>query len=113
MSTEHINAAYQHWFALANPESPQNTIGRRGQINIERIGYPTFVRDHVVQQRYRRIVEMYDADRPNPLTCQPPVCTTWTATVDVDLIDTLPADVRLLNPTGTVVNRYQVAEGAQ
>jgi type IV secretion system protein VirB8 len=113
MSTEHVNAAYQHWFALSNPDSPQNTIGRRGQINIERIGYPTFVRDRVVQQRYRRIVEMYDAERPNSLTCKPPICTTWTATAELALIDDLPHEKRLLNPGGIVVTRYQVSEGAQ
>lgn len=113
MSTEHINAVYQQGFALSNPDSPQNTVGRRGQINIERIGYPTFIRDRVVQVRYRRIVEMYETDRPNPLTCKPPICTTWTATVDVDLIDNLPADVRLLNHGGIIVTRYQVSEGAQ
>ncbi len=113
MSTEHVNAIYQQGFALSNPDSPQKTIGRNGQINIEKIGDPFFVRDRVVRQRYRRVVEMYDADRPNSLICKPPVCTTWTATAEVDLIDALPADARLLNPKGIVVTRYQVEEGAQ
>ncbi len=112
MSTEHVNKVYQQWFLPGNPESPQVTVGKRGQINIEKLNI-AFIRNHVAQVRYRRILEMYDADPPSPLTCKPPVCTTWTATVEFELIDRVPGAARDDNPGGLLVTRYQVAEGAQ
>ncbi len=113
LSTEDVNNAYQHWFDLKNPESPQKTIGEHGQINIQHLG-TVFIRDRVAQVRFRRIVEMKDDTAiPNPLLCRPPACTTWTATLNFDLLDSLPAKARLINPGGLVVTRYQVSEGAQ
>src|SRR5207302_11254525 len=99
MSTEDVNGVYQRWFDLKNPESPQKLIGERGQINIEHLG-TAFIRDGVAQVRFRRVVVMRDTEPPNMLTCGPPTCSTWTATVNFELIDSLPAKARLINPGG-------------
>jgi len=100
MSSDAVREAYQKWFNYPNPQSPQVTIGRKGQIDIEHIGSAK-IAENVEQVRFQRIVTY---------TGQPPVVTTWTATLQYQLADTLPADRRLSNPGGVIVTAYQAGQ---
>lgn len=100
MSMPNVRDTYQHWFLSANSASPQNTIGRRGQVSAAMITM-SFVRRHVALVRYRRTVLMYGGSSTT---------TTWTATVEFERVDKLPAADRLIDPGGIVVTNYQNSE---
>jgi type IV secretion system protein VirB8 len=102
MSAPAVRDAYQHWFlAHTNSQSPQVTVGRRGQIETTLVNM-SFVRPRVALVRYRRTVLMY-GEQP-----QPP--TTWTSTVGFAVVDKLPATARLSDPGGVVIVNYQNSE---
>jgi len=104
LSSDSVRAEYQRWFNYPNPQSPQVTVGQKGQIDIEHIGSAR-ISPRVEQIRYRRVVT---------ITGQTPSVTTWTATLQYDAVATLPAAARLTNPGGVIVTSYQAAEdGAQ
>lgn len=104
MSNNTVRTAYQGWFNYPNPRSPQVLVAKKGQIDIGHIGTAT-IAPHVVQIRYSRILTMYG---------QPPVSSTWTATLQFETVNGLPAAARLTNPGGIIVTSYQAAEdGAQ
>lgn len=100
MSAPDVRDGYQHAFLSSNPSSPQNTVGQKGQVNVEIINM-SFVRTHVALVRYRRTVLMYDGS---------PATTTWTATVGFERVNTLPVADRLTDPGGIVVTNYQNSE---
>lgn len=100
MSNATVRDAYQRWFNYPNPESPQMTIGQKGQIDIEPIGHAR-IAESVEQIRFRRLVA---------LAGQPPVGTTWTATVQYQIVPALPADRRFTNPGGVIVTSYQAGQ---
>jgi type IV secretion system protein VirB8 len=95
-----VREAYQQWFNYPNPQSPQVTIGQKGQIDIEHIGSAR-IAEHVEQIRFRRVATY---------TGQPPVITTWTATLQYQIAVALPADRRLANPGGVIVTAYQAGQ---
>jgi type IV secretion system protein VirB8 len=104
LSSDSVRAEYQRWFNYPNPQSPQVTVGQKGQIDIEHIG-SAGISPRVEQIRYRRVVA---------ITGQMPSVTTWTATLQYETVATLPAAARLTNPGGVIVTSYQAAEdGAQ
>lgn len=100
MSAPGVRDAYQRWFLSSNPESPQNTIGKRGQIDTAMIGM-SFVRPRVALVRYAKTALTYGGT---------PEKTTWTATVGFARVDKLPAADRLADPGGIVVTSYQNSE---
>jgi type IV secretion system protein VirB8 len=100
MSASEVRDDYQHWFLSANPESPQNTIGKRGQVDTTMISM-SFVRPQVALVRYSKTVLMYGGT---------PQKTTWTATVGFEHVDKLPAANRLTDPGGIIVTSYQNSE---
>ena len=100
MSAEAVRAAYQKAFNYPNPQSPQVTVGRKGTIEIQHISSAT-IAPGVSQIRFRRVMV---------LTGQPPVTTTWTATIQFETVTALPAALRLRNPGGVIVTSYQAAE---
>jgi len=100
MSAPDVREAYQRWFLSSDPVSPQNTIGKRGQIGAAMIGM-SFVRPRVALVRYRKTVLTYGGT---------PEKTTWTATVGFERVDKLPAGARLSDPGGIIVTSYQNSE---
>jgi type IV secretion system protein VirB8 len=100
MSAPAVRDAYQRWFLSSNPASPQNTIGKRGQIDTAMIGM-SFVRPRVALVRYAKTALTYGGT---------PEKTTWTATVGFERVDKLPAADRLADPGGIVVTSYQNSE---
>jgi type IV secretion system protein VirB8 len=100
MSVGATRAQYQGWFNYPNPQSPQVTVGKKGVIEIQHIASAS-ISANVQQIRYRRILN---------LDGQPPVITTWTATIQFQTVATLPASQRLKNPGGVIVTSYQSAE---
>jgi type IV secretion system protein VirB8 len=101
MSAPDVRDAYQHWFlAHTNPQSPQVTVGRKGQIDTAMVGL-SFVRPQVALVRYRKTVLMYG---------ETPTTTAWESTVGFAVIDKLPASARLADPGGILVTNYQSSE---
>ncbi|BAK85231.1 secretion system type IV VirB8 [Gluconobacter thailandicus F149-1 = NBRC 100600] len=100
MSNEQVREQYQSWFNFPNPKSPQVTVGKRGQIDAERLSLAP-IGNNVIQVRFRRIVSMEGAR---------PQTTTWTATVQIQRVTDLPASARLANPGGVIVTSYQSSE---
>jgi len=100
LSDDTVRQDYQRWFNYPNAQSPQVTVGRKGQIDIEHISSASIAMD-VEQIRYRRIVTIYG---------DVPQVTTWTATLQFETVSTLPAGQRLTNPGGVIVTAYQAAE---
>jgi type IV secretion system protein VirB8 len=100
MSASQVRDDYQHWFLSANPESPQNTIGKRGQVDTSMISM-SFVRPQVALVRYSKTVLVYGST---------PQKTTWTATVGFERVEKLPAANRLTDPGGIIVTSYQNSE---
>jgi hypothetical protein len=120
MLVGHVKAEYQaRWFLpnhKPNPDSNPQILYPKGQIDIETIGIEV-ERGHVAEIRFRRIVEL-DTEAPvNRHTCKPPVCTTWTATIDFVPIETLPKDQQFTQNErdqvgwGLVAVRYGLSEG--
>ena len=100
MSAPDVRDTYQRWFLSSNPASPQNTIGKRGQIDTAMIGM-SFVRPRVALVRYAKTVLTYGGT---------PEKTTWTATVGFERVDKLPATARLADPGGIIITTYQNSE---
>jgi type IV secretion system protein VirB8 len=104
MSNNAVKSSYQRWFNFPDLASPQVTVGQKGQVDIEHIGTAT-ISSGVAQIRYRRIVT---------ITGSTPMATTWTATVEFQLLPTMPAVSLLTDPAGLLVTSYQAEEdGAQ
>ncbi len=100
MSGATARAIYQQWFNYPNPESPQVTLGRNGVITVEPISV-ALIGPTVAQVRYRRLVTM---------ATNAPLTTTWTATLQFEQVDAIPASDRLENPGGIIVKSYQNEE---
>jgi type IV secretion system protein VirB8 len=100
MSADGPRIQYQSWFNYPNGQSPQVTVGRKGTIEIQHISSAN-ISENVQQIRYRRILTF---------TGQPPVITTWTATLQYETVAALPVALRLRNPGGVIVTSYQAAE---
>lgn len=102
MSGPNVMADYQRWFLdnATGSTSPQVTVGRKGQIDVQLINM-SFVQRHVALVRYRRTVTMYGSQ---------PITTTWTATVGFELVSKLPLADRLADPGGLIVTNYQNSE---
>jgi type IV secretion system protein VirB8 len=100
MSADAPRTQYQGWFNYPNAESPQVTVGKKGRIEIQHISSAN-LSTNVQQIRYRRVLTMIG---------QPPVVTTWTATLQFETVATLPIALRLRNPGGVIVASYQAAE---
>lgn len=100
MSSDQVRDQYQSWFNFPNPKSPQMTVGKKGQIDVEEVSLAP-IGNSVIQVRFRRIMSM-DGQRPQ--------VTTWTATVQILRITDLPAKARLNNPGGVIVTSYQSSE---
>lgn len=99
MSDPTVRSDYQAAFLdkAPNSRSPQVTIGRKGQASVSMVNM-SFVRRHVALVRFHRTVLMYGSA---------PVTTTWTATVQFQLVRTLPVSARLSDPSGLIVTNYQ------
>jgi type IV secretion system protein VirB8 len=100
MSADAPRTQYQGWFNYPNAASPQVTVGKKGVIEIQHISSAN-LSTNVQQIRYRRILTIIG---------QPPVVTTWTATLQFETVATLPIALRLRNPGGVIVTSYQAAE---
>ncbi|GBQ29209.1 type IV secretion system protein VirB8 (plasmid) [Komagataeibacter nataicola] len=100
MSSDQVRDQYQSWFNFPNPKSPQVTVGKKGQIDVEEVSLAP-IGNSVIQVRFRRTVSM-DGQRPQ--------VTTWTATVQILRLTDLPAKARLNNPGGVIVTSYQSSE---
>lgn len=100
MSGDTVRVNYQKWFNYPNPQSPQVTVGQKGQIDIEHIGSAK-IAPNVEQIRYRKTLS---------ITGDSPVVTTWTATLQFSTTTTMPALSRLSNPGGVLITSYQAEE---
>jgi type IV secretion system protein VirB8 len=100
MSDAVTRTQFQQYFNAPNPQSPQNVIGRTGTVTVEPITV-AMIAPEVAQIRFQRsFVAGTNA----------PVVTTWTATLQFEQVDTLPAKDRLTNPGGIIVTNYQAEE---
>jgi type IV secretion system protein VirB8 len=100
MSDAATRVSYQQWFNYPNPQSPQVTVGKNGVLTIEPISV-ALIGTNVAQVRYQRI---YEAG------ANVAVGTTWTATIQFQQVDTMPAADRLSDPGGIIVTSYQIEE---
>jgi type IV secretion system protein VirB8 len=100
MSDAETRSAYQQFFNYPNPQSPQVTIGKNGVVTVEPISV-ALIGPNVAQIRYERI---YSAGLDAAIT------TTWTATLQFEQVDSLPASERLDDPGGIIVTNYQSEE---
>jgi type IV secretion system protein VirB8 len=96
MSVPSVRDQYEHWFLPINKHSPQLIIGRKGQIDVAMISMNRINKD-VYLVRFRKTFQMYGR-RPEE--------TTWSATVEVGISNTLSQNARLLDPGGLKVVRY-------
>jgi type IV secretion system protein VirB8 len=100
MSDSNTRTSYQQYFNYPNPQSPQVTIGKNGVVTVQPISV-ALIGPNVAQVRFQRI---YSAGTNAALT------TTWTATIQFEQVDTLPASERLEDPGGIIVTNYQSEE---
>ena len=100
MSDANTRTIYQAWFNYPNPQSPQVTVGKNGVVTVEPISV-ALIGPNVAQVRFERQLTM---GTDSPLT------TTWTATLQFQQVDTVPASDRLTNPGGVIVTNYQSEE---
>ena len=100
MSGPDVLDAYQKWFLPTNPDSPQLKFGRRGQVNIDKIGI-SFIKPQVALVRFWRTSLMYGAT---------PARKTWSATVGFELVTKMPANTRLIDPAGLKIVTYMSSE---
>ena len=97
MSNAATRANYQAWFNYPNPRSPQETIGKNGVVTVQPISV-ALIDPNVAQVRYERsFTEGTNAA----------VTTTWTATLQFQQVDTMPAAERLTDPGGIIITSYQ------
>ncbi|CVI63693.1 type IV secretion system protein VirB8 (plasmid) [Agrobacterium leguminum] len=99
-SAPDVRRDYQQFFNYPSPSSPQTIIGKRGKVQVEHIGSNDII-PGMQQIRYKRSVLMDG---------QPPIVTTWTATVRYEKVTKMPGRLRLDNPGGLVVTSYQNSE---
>lgn len=100
MSDANTRTNYQSWFNYPNPKSPQVTVGKNGVITVKPISV-ALIGPNVAQVRFERQLTMgTDA----------PITTTWTATLQFQQVDTIPASDRLTNPGGLIITNYQSEE---
>jgi type IV secretion system protein VirB8 len=100
MSDAVTRTQFQRYFNAPNPQSPQNVIGKNGIVTVEPITV-AMIAPQVAQIRFQR---SFVAGTNQP------VVTTWTATLQFEQVDTLPAMDRLTNPGGIIVANYQAEE---
>ena len=100
MSDAATRISYQQWFNYPNPQSPQVTVGKNGVLTVEPISV-ALIGPNVAQVRYQRI---FGAGTDTAVT------TTWTATIQFEQVDTMPASERLSDPGGVIVTSYQSEE---
>ncbi|WP_234729606.1 type IV secretion system protein VirB8 [Acidocella facilis] len=100
MSDATTRTSYQQWFNYPNPQSPQVTVGKNGVLTVEPISV-ALIGQNVAQVRYERIFEV---------ETNAAVTTTWTATIQFQQVDTMPASDRLSDPSGLIVTSYQTEE---
>jgi type IV secretion system protein VirB8 len=102
ISAPPVRDAYQRWFLPQfNKMTPQATVGRKGQIDVEKISM-VFPNPTVAIVRFRRSLEFYG---------QKPTVTTWTATAEFEVSSRLPGGARDEgDPGGIVVVRYTSGE---
>ena len=101
MSAETVREAYQHWF-LSDPMSPQKTVGKEGQVDVEEIGM-SVIRDGVVLVRFWQTTTMYQIAQKTHKE-------SMSATVQYELASNMPSKYLRDNPVGLQVVRYQVEE---
>jgi type IV secretion system protein VirB8 len=100
MSAPAVQQAYQRWFwADTNPQSPQNRVGKEGQIDVALLAM-TFIRPTVAEIHFRRTV-LLGGDRH---------ATTWMADVGFELTGRLAARDRILDPGGVIVTQYSSSQ---
>lgn len=97
MSGADVQKQYQDWFLLSN-DSPQKTIGQKGQVNVQEISM-SFIRDGVILVRFWRIVQMYGEPKEQR--------SSWSATLQFEVGDAVPEKLLLEDPTGLKIVRYQ------
>jgi type IV secretion system protein VirB8 len=100
MSDSNTRTSYQQYFNYPNPQSPQVTIGKNGVVTVQPISV-ALIGPNVAQVRFQRI---YSTGTNAALT------TTWTATIQFEQVDTLPASERLEDPGGIIITNYQSEE---
>jgi type IV secretion system protein VirB8 len=100
MSDVTARVQYQQWFNAPNPDSPQNIIGKTGMVTVEPISV-AMIAPQVAQIRFQRSFLVGTNE---------PAVTTWTATLQFEQVDTLPAANRLTNPGGIIITNYQAEE---
>jgi type IV secretion system protein VirB8 len=101
MSSPAVKTDFQAWF-IKSPDSPQRTVGQKGQINVQQIGGILPLREGVVLVRFRRTIQMYGGDKPAQ--------STWSATLQYQLANKMTVQGRHIDPSGVVVTRYQASE---
>lgn len=100
MSDVATRVSYQQWFNYPNPQSPQVIVGKTGVLTVEPISV-ALIGPNVAQVRYQRIFAM---------ETNAAVTTTWTATLQFEQVNTMPASKRLSDPGGVIVTSYQAEE---
>lgn len=100
MSSSTVRQNYQSWFNYPNPQSPQVTVGKGGNITLSPISV-AMLSPHVAQVRFTRTVQ---------IATNQPATTTWTATLEFQQVDVLNGKQRLSNPAGVLVTNYQSSE---
>ena len=100
MSDAVTRMQFQRYFNAPNPKSPQNIIGKTGTVTVEPVTV-AMIAPQVAQIRFQRAFVT---------GTNQPVVTTWTATLQFEQVDTLPANDRLTNPGGIIVTNYQAEE---
>jgi type IV secretion system protein VirB8 len=100
MSDATTRAGYQSFFNYPNPQSPQVTIGKNGGISVQPISV-SLIGPNVAQIRFQELASLGTGEA---------VTTTWTATLQFQQVDTLPAAQRLTDPAGVMITSYQAEE---
>jgi type IV secretion system protein VirB8 len=100
MSDAVTRTQFQRYFNAPNPQSPQNLIGKSGTVTVEPITV-AMIAPQVAQIRFQR---SFVAGTNQP------VVTSWTATLQFEQVDAVPAMDRLTNPGGIIVTNYQAEE---
>jgi type IV secretion system protein VirB8 len=101
MSGAEVQKQFQQWFLLS-PDSPQKTIGKKGQSNVQEISM-SFIRDGVALVRFWKTTQLYGEKEQK---------SSWTATVQFEMADAVPENLLLNDPVGLRVIRYQVEENS-
>jgi type IV secretion system protein VirB8 len=100
MSDAETRVSYQQWFNYPNPQSPQVTVGKDGVLTSVPISV-ALIGPNVAQVRFQRLLK---------ISTNAAVTTTWTATLQFQQVDTMPAAERLSDPGGILITSYQSEE---